>query len=319
MKIGLITNTRSRRNRRGPPRVPGAHSRGVEVLHRPLDGVASLGEVLDDFARAEVGVIAINGGDGTISATLTELMEYPRFETVPSLALLRGGDLNMSAANLGLKGSAERALARLVDRAARPDFSDALYGRETIRLKYSDDKRPVYGLFFGTAAIYRSVVLCRQRVHAMSLHSSLAAGATLAYVLARHLFRRGTDDALIRGDEMTVQFNGGPGEKVTQFLALVTTLDRLILRSRPFWGQEAGVLRYTGVAYPSNQLGRSVYRLLYGGRDRRLPQPEFMSCNADSIAFAMNCPFTLDGELFEPEPGILVELSKGGRLRFVRC
>ena len=318
MKIGLISNTLSQRNKRGLPRPSGASSYGVEVLHRPLDGITGMAEVLDEFAAAEVGLIAVNGGDGTISAALTGLMERPRFEELPPLALLSGGMLNMSAADAGLRGPPEKALARLAARAAEPDLAGACIEREVIGVRYSRDKPPVYGLFFGTAAIYRGIVLCSERVHTVKLKSTTAAAATFAYMLGRYFFGRGTADPLLAGDDMTVRFDGAPGQEVTQFLALVTTLDRLMLKSRPYWGREAGRLRYMGITYPPRRLGRSAYRVLYGPPDRRLPE-NYVSHNADKVAFEMTCPFTLDGELFDPEPGTPVELSGAGRLRFVQC
>ncbi len=318
MKIGLISNAFSQRNKRGLPKRPASLPPGVELLHRPLEGIVGLAEVLDDFAAAEVGVIAVNGGDGTISAALTELMTRPRFEVVPPLALVSGGMLNMSAADAGLLGSPDKALARLAARAAEPDLERACVEREVIKLNYSRTKRPVYGLFFGTAAICRGILVCRERLHAVKLKSSLAAAATLAYLLGRGLFRRDAEDPIIHGDDMTVQFNSGPGKKVCQLLALVTTLDRLMLKSRPFWGREGGRLRYTGIAHPPRQLVRSTYRVLYGGRRRHLANG-YVSRNADRVAFEMDCPFTLDGEFFDPEPGTPVELSGGGRLRFLRC
>jgi hypothetical protein len=318
MKIGLISNALSERNKRALPRRPKSLSSRIELLHRPLDGISGMADVLDDFAGAEVDLIAVNGGDGTISAALTELMLQPRFEVMPPLALLSGGMLNMSAADAGLKGAPDRALARLAARAAEPDLAKTCVERDLIRVNYGKTKPPVYGLFFGTAAIYRGIMLCRERVHAIKLKSSLAAAATLAYMLGRYLFRRSADDQMLRGDDMTVRFNEGPGEKVSQFLALVTTLDRLMLGFRPYWGREGGQLRYTAIAYPPRKLGRSACRVLYGGRNREFSDG-YVSCNVDRVEFEMNCPFTLDGEIFEPEAGTPVELSSGGRLRFVRC
>jgi len=318
MKIGLISNSFSQRNKRALPKNPASLAPGVDLLHRSLDGVDGLAEVLDDFAAAEVGVIGVNGGDGTVSAALTELMARPRFDVVPPLALLSGGMLNMSAADAGLVGSPDKALARLAARVAQPDLDRACIEREVIRLSYSRTKPPVYGLFFGTAAICRGIMLCRERVHAIKLKSTLAAAATLAYLLGRNLFRRDTEDPMLHGDDMTVQFDDGPGTSVCQIVALVTTLDHLMLKSRPFWGREGGRLRYTGIAYPPRKVGRSAYRVLYGGCDRRL-EDGYESRNADRVAFEMDCPFTLDGEFFDPEPGTPVELSGGGRLRFVRC
>lgn len=319
MKIGLISNWRSRRNKRGLPPLPDTRTSGVELLHRPLDGIVGLNEVLHDFAAAEVDILAVNGGDGTVSAALTELLRHRPFDRMPLLALLGGGTTNMTAADVGLRGSAAKALKRLVARAARHDLDAVSVEREVIRVRYRADMPALYGMFFGTAAICRAIELCHEVFHPLKVESSAAAGATLAYALACGLFRRGGTDQLVRGDEITVGFDGAPGAPGNQLLALVTTLDRLVMRSRPFWGREPGALRYMAVAYPPWRFARSAYRVLYGGQQRRLPADHYVSHNADSISFEMSCPFTLDGEIFEPAPGSPVELSGGGRLRFVRC
>ena len=187
-----------------------------------------------------------------------------------------------------------------------------------MRMHHAAGAPPIYGMFFGTAAIYRAIVTCRAQVHPLKVESSVASGLTLAYLLARRLIRRNGNDTVIRGDDMTVHLGNETPQKVTQLLALVTTLDRLVLRSRPFWGREQGPLRYTGITYPPVRLLRSSLRILYGGPERRLPEPHYVSRNVERIAFDMSCPFTLDGELFEPIPGQAVELSDGGRVRFVR-
>lgn len=319
MKIGLISNLRSKRNRRAIPEVSAAGDGRVELIHRRLEGVDGLGEVLADFARAEVGVIAINGGDGTVSAVLTELLGRRPFSEQPALALLSGGTTNMCAADVGLKGGNGKAMRRLIERAARPDLDAVCVERDVFRVAYRPDRSPVYGMFFGTAAICRAITLCRELIHPMKLESSAASAATLAYVLLRRAVRRDEDDLVLRGDTMTVAFDGQPGQRNDQLLALVTTLDRLVLGSRPFWGNGGGALRYTGIAYPPQRLLRFAYRILYGGGDRQLPSGHYDSRNIDRISFAMTCPFTVDGELFQPVEDTPVELDRGGRVRFVRC
>lgn len=316
MKIGVISNRRSQRNKRGLPDLAALGARRAEVLHRPLDGISGLPETLRDLAAAEAGLLVINGGDGTVSATITELMERSPFATPPALAVVGGGMTNMVAGDVGLRGSGTKALKRLVSRVGLSDLE--VEERDVMRLRYGAAKEPLYGMFFGTAAIYRAIVLCRETFHRMKLESSAATGATLAYILACRMFRRGGSNGLLRGDEMTVHLNGAAGERRHQLLALVTTLDRLVLKSRPYWGRESGALRYTAITYPTPHLARSAYRILYGGPDRRLAPEDYVSHNADRVAFEMSCPFTLDGELFEPEPGTPVELSNAGRLRFVR-
>ncbi len=319
MKIGLLSNWRSRRNKRGLPVLPGTSVSGVEILHRPLDGVLGLGDALRDFAAAEVDILAVNGGDGTVSAALTELLHDKPFDKVPYLALLGGGTTNMTAADAGLRGSAVKAMRRLVARTAGGELDAVSVERSVIRVDYGPGRPPLYGMFFGTAAICRAIELCHEVFHPIKVESSAAAGATLAYAFACSLFGRTGRHRLIQGDRMTVRFDGRAGEQGDKVLALVTTLDRLVLRSRPFWGTEAGALRYMSIAHPPWRLARSARRVLYGGAERGLPPEHYVSHNAARISFDMACPFTLDGELFEPVPGVPVELSSGGRLRFLRC
>ena len=318
MKIGLISNRRSRRNQRKLAALEISAPHGIEILHRRLEGIEGLSQALDDFAAAGTGVIAVNGGDGTVSAVLTELLERRPFPGLPTVALISGGTTNMCAADVGLRGSAATAMAWLSAQAAAETLAAHCVERSVIRLHHAAGVPPVYGMFFGAAAIYRAIITCRDMVHPFKIESSAAAGMTLAYLLARRLIGRNGSDPVIRGDEMTVHIGNEAPQQVTQLLALVTTLDRLVLKSRPFWGREQGSLRYTGIAYPPVRLLRSSLRILYGGPERRLPESHYVSRNMERIAFDMSCPFTLDGEIFEPTPGQSVELSDGGRVRFVR-
>lgn len=318
MKIGLISNRRSQRNKRQLAALGVSAPGGVEILHRQLDGIEGLAQALDDFAAAETGVLAVNGGDGTVSAVITELLGGQRFASLPTLALLPGGMTNMNAADVGVRGRLDTAVGWLVAQAAAGTLVDHCVERNVIRMDYDADSPAVYGMFFGTAAICRAIMLCRGMVHPLKIESSAAAGATLAYLLARRLIRRVDGDPVLRGDEMTVTFGNEAPRRVTQMLALVTTLDRLVIRSRPFWGKEQAPLHYTGIAYPPVKLLSSSYRILYGGSKRRLPEPHYVSRNVERVSFDMRCPFTLDGELFEPSPGQAVVLSDGGRIRFVQ-
>ncbi len=82
---------------------------------------------------------------------------------------------------------------------------------------------------------------------------------------------------------------------------------------------EAGGLRYTAIAHPAAGLLRAAYPLLYGRGERRLPSGDYVSRNADEISIEMTCPFTVDGELYDPVPGVPVSLKAGQRVRFLPC
>ena len=319
MRIGLISNRRSRRNKQALPDFANGPAARMELLHRPLEEIGELPAILDDLEDAKIDILAVNGGDGTISAVLGELLAKPRFPALPPLALLRGGTLNMTADDAGLPGRPAKALARLVEQVAAHGLDRLTIEREPIRVDYDTAKPPAYGFFFGTAAIYRGIVFCLERVHRLRLDSSVAAGATMAYMLGRQLLGGGGEGTILQGDDMVVRLDEGPASAGKRVVAFVTTLDRLMLGSRPYWGRESGPLHYTAIAHPPQSIGRFAYRILYGGDQRVLPADRYQSHNAERVSFEMACPFALDGEIYHPMPNQAVQLSGGGRLRLLRC
>jgi hypothetical protein len=114
--IGIITNPHSKLNRRNPSRaallgfILGAQGQ-LEVTNT----LADLGRVARDFKEKGIRILAINGGDGTISRTLTAFIREYKDQPLPRIALLRGGTINVLANNLGIRGSPEQVLFRLVE------------------------------------------------------------------------------------------------------------------------------------------------------------------------------------------------------------
>lgn len=318
--LGLLVNRRSRRNRHGLAGIDAILAERPEVVPALLDDIADLPQALRDLAARGVDLLAINGGDGTVQAVLTELMNGRPFPEPPPLAVLAGGTTNMIAGDVGLRGGPAPALRRLVARLDDPALLTEAVERAVIRVEHRPGEPPMFGMFFGTAAIYRAILFCRRMAAAVSMPSGFASAVTLAGVLGRRLVRRGeAADEVVRGDDMAVRFDDGPPLQGRRLLALVTTLDRLVLGSRPFWGNGPGDLRYSEVAYPPAGLFRAVLPFMYGGEARRLPSDDYCSRSARRIAIEMHCPFTLDGELFDVTPGVPVRLDEGGRVRFVRC
>ena len=109
MKIGLVSNTLSKRNRSGIPRQLRKLLSHPHVIHKQIAGVSELGTALAEFASEAVDVVAINGGDGTISATLTTMFECPIFHRPAALAVLPGGMTNMIAGDVGVARTIGRA------------------------------------------------------------------------------------------------------------------------------------------------------------------------------------------------------------------
>lgn len=115
--IGIITNPRSRQNKRNPHL---AHRLGYiigekGVVEQPGD-LQELDQVAERFRDNEVEVVCVNGGDGTIHKALTAMSHAYGNLPMPKIALLRGGTMNTVAHGLGIKGSPAELTQYILDR-----------------------------------------------------------------------------------------------------------------------------------------------------------------------------------------------------------
>ncbi len=318
VKLGIISNPRSQRNKRGLAAVDAVIKGRPDIDHRRLRNFEDLPAAVADFQNAGVEVIVVNGGDGTVQATLTELFNSAATGPAPALAILSSGMTNMIAADAGVRGSPTRGLKRLISKADRGELSTNMVTRNVIRMDFGADGGPVCGMFFGAAGIYRGIQLCREKVHALGFQSSLAVGLTLFGVVVGWLLPWRGNDGVFQGDQIGANLDDAETLDKSYFLMVVSTLDRLALGIRPFWGRPKGALKFMGVTFPPRHFTRSLPRLLYGGRERTLPADTYLNRSADVIKLDLNSPFTLDGELYHPVPGVKVELSDAGQVRFVK-
>ena len=95
-------------------------------------------------------VLAINGGDGTVQAVLTEIHNGAHFgDEPPPVAVLPSGKTNLIALDLGARGDPIEALERLIE-VAQADLAPYTVARELIALRHSDNGDwPVIGMFLG--------------------------------------------------------------------------------------------------------------------------------------------------------------------------
>jgi hypothetical protein len=258
----------------------------------------------------------VNGGDGTVQRVLTELLEARPFERLPLVAILPRGMANMTAGDVGLRDRSAGAVRRLVEHARAGDLEQSSVRRSILRVENIKDRPPQRCLFFGAAAIYDAIEFCCQRVYSRGLKGNLGMGLTLGGLLLSSLL--GRSNGALRGHAITAALDQQPPVLAQRLLVLATTLDRLILGARPFWGDGEGAIRFTSIVHPPLQLVRAAPKVLYGWRRSTLPQDQYVSCNAGRIALDLDGAFTLDGELFEPQPGQAVLLTAHDQLSFVQ-
>jgi diacylglycerol kinase family enzyme len=150
-RIAVITNLRSRQNRKDP---------GLAVSLQAQLGPGDVLEVTQSFDELDRAIVrlsslgvrylAINGGDGTNHRTLTSMIHHWKGD-FPRIVLLRGGTMNTVSNGFGGSGTPRSILRRLRDLRNR---GGPLVEIPRRLLRLQDGERDHYGFIFGTGVVY---------------------------------------------------------------------------------------------------------------------------------------------------------------------
>jgi diacylglycerol kinase (ATP) len=315
LQVGILSNPLSGANRSGLDPVEKVLSGYSQVLHQTVRTPADIQMALTRFAEQQVDILAVNGGDGTVHALLTELFNRRPFDSLPLLALLPGGTANMLAKDLGFKGSRENAMRILLDWAYNGISGPVVEQRTVLQVQAPGLAEPLFGLFFGAGLIYQGIQFFHDRVKSWGLRGEWAHTLIVGcYLLA--LAAKNRD--VISPVSISIGLDGNRLQRQDCLLVLISTLEKLILGLRPYWGWEEGPLRFTAVRTRPRRILRTIMGLACG-RNGRHPGAEngYLSQNAHEIELDFRGGFTLDGELYTPTAGPVV-LKKGGQASFLR-
>lgn len=318
LRVGLLSNPQSGNNRRYFKNIGTLLTNHPEISHCETPNAAAVDGALQYLAEQNIELLIINGGDGTVQALLTTLLQHQPFQRLPLLAILPTGTTNMTAGDVGLQGNPHRALASVLTWAQNPQTPAHLVQRPVLCVQTHPQTAPLFGMFFGAGAIIRGIEFCHQRLYTMGLRQPWAPGLATLRVLAA-MARR--DPGYSAGVTISVGLGRQPPAPPQDFLLLlVSSLERLFLGLRPYWGHEPDALFYTAIrAKPKH--GLRALPPLFWGRPHRLSTPEngYASHNIDTVRLFMSERFTLDGELYTPDSTSgCVTVSQGPWMSFIR-
>ena len=317
-RIALLSNPQSTGNRSLLPRVRSFCAEHPEIFHYEVESADQIGAALKTIARVQPRILVINGGDGTVQATLTELYHGGHFgEVPPPVAVLPNGKTNLIALDLGAVGDPIVALERVLQ-IGRGPLEDHIVSRELISLT-EGEQPPVLGMFLGGAGLADSILYCRNKIYPLGLPNwlshvltffalllSLILGISAAFLPPRP---SAVKVSLIRQGQIQGHFS----------LLIVTTLKRLLLGSNvPTGGQALGALQLLVVDQSPfalmHALGASIFGKLSYGRFRGV-QVE----SGDEIRIeGERSSVILDGEVFHAQAGRAIVLRHTSPLPFVR-
>lgn len=316
-KVGIISNARSRRNQTAMPAIEALLKGEPRILHRAFKDIEALPQCLNDLALADVRHLIINGGDGTVQATISELLRHPPFQDLPRISLVGGGMTNVIAHDVGIPAAPVDAIRRVLQglRTGAPGES---LRRHTLCLKRSGHDRVEYGFFSGAVGFYQGTMLSRRDMHRVGFRQSVAAKAGIIWSVVRLLLHGEGHRSGLQGEQVAIGLDGQPPQEAPYFLILATTLERLLPGVMPFWGHDKGTIKLTTVASPPKRFALAAMPAVRGRPKPWMHRAGYASTRADHVALRLNSPVVLDGEVFDAGPHGQVDLSTGPAISFHR-
>lgn len=315
IRLGVVSNPRSGRNRRRGLGVAADAARRADAAHFVLDSMKDLPATVAEFARQGVGVIVIDGGDGTVRATIAAALAEPGFGAAPRFAVLGSGTTNMIAGDVGMIGAPGVAFARLAARAGSGDLAGHIVERRLLAVETGE--RSELGFFLGAGAIVWGTRFTRRHIERGRLANSLGSALGVAATVGR-LLLGGAGGPLAVGTPMTIGYDDAQPLAGARLLLVVSTLDRLLLGLRPFWGTGPGALRALDIAAPPRRFARALPALARGRPRPWMAAAGYRSLNADRITLEIDDDVLIDGEWCRTLPGRPLVLRAGATVGFVR-
>lgn len=313
--VALLSNPRSTGNRQLLPRVRSFCADHPDIFHYEVENVEQIGRAMKMIAHVKPTVIVINGGDGTVQTTLTELYQGNHFDgQVPPVAVLPNGKTNLIALDLGSRGDPIKALERIVD-IAKNGVEGHVVPRELIALSDGEaTSRPVLGMFLGGAGLADSILYCRNKIYPLGLSNGISHALTAIAVLASVIFgirgkymppaARPVSISMMRNGELAGRFS----------VLIVTTLERLLLGAKP----AGGGLKLMAVDNNAAAVLRMLFMSLLGRFGSREMQGIHLE-HGDIIRIeGEHSSVILDGEIFEADHGRPIVLKKTPPVPFLR-
>jgi len=319
-RVALLSNPRSTGNRSLLPRVRSFCAENKDIFHYEVEHVDQIGQALKTIARVKPKVLVINGGDGTVQASLTELYHGGHFgETPPPVAVLPNGKTNLIALDLGAEGDPIKALERVLE-LARTDMAPHIVARELIQLTDGTvGARPVLGMFLGGAGLADIMLYCRHKIYPLGLPNGVShVLAAIAGILSIIL---GVHPAFLppRPGQMRISVMRQGQLQGSFALLMVTTLEKLLLGSHlPGSGKQGGALKMMVIEGTPRALLRAVVDTLRGrigtSRDSgvHLERGDEIRIEGDRSSVI------LDGELFEANCGKPIVLRPTSPVPFLK-
>jgi hypothetical protein len=315
--IGVISNARSRRNRTSMRELYALLHDHPQVKHHALHEVSELPESLREMAAEGVTHLVIGGGDGTVQAVISELVNASPFSQPVKLSLMPAGMTNVIALDMGITEKPVPYLKRLIERVEAGQEGERV-DRSVLSLDLSDGGPLIHGFLLGAIAFYQGTILGRDKVHGLGFQQSLGSKLGLALSALKVIWYGPGEKSGFTGERVTPIIDGKPGKTEELFLVVATTLSQILPGVAPFWGKGEGRMRLTTIKHPPKRFARAFLPAIKGRPRPWMEDYGYCSRRAERLEIDLTSPVVFDGEFLETDGGPGLKLSVGPTLAFHR-
>lgn len=320
-RVVMISNPTSGNNRKHWSRIEARLAAHPKIIHHVTRNLCDAAALLPKLAAERPEVLVINGGDGTIAATIGMILEHWPEGAPPLVIVLPGGTTNMTAGDIGMASSHKRAMKRFLrwlDGGAQ--ISGEVCTRHIMRVDGAADGQVRHGMFLGTGAIMQATRFAHSNVHSKGIGGEISLGLTLIRALWG-LIRQ--DPRFYQPTPVRLRLSGTAGtcarETAPMLILVLSTLERLFLGIRPFWAPRDDAVGLTAIKGGARYFARAIVSVLRGRPNRFVTAENgYESFRGDRIALHLDGELNLDGEVFATTADRPLVITAEGPIRFLR-
>ncbi|WP_374652955.1 diacylglycerol kinase family protein [Dongia sp.] len=316
VRIGVISNAHSKRNKMSMREIHNLLAEHPQVKHRSFHHINELPGCLAEMAAGEITHLVVSGGDGTVLAVVSALLNNSPFVRQPFLSLLSAGMTNVIAHEVGQPGLPAMGLKRLVARAEAGEAGEVLE-RPVLSVDFGDGRPIERGFLIGGVGFYQGTQLVRRDIHSLGAKQVFAAKLGIAWSILKILVFGPGPRSGFHGERLGFIIDGCP-EQRDCFMFLGSTLESVLPGVAPFWGNGPGRLQLTTIDSPPRRFASAVLSVLRGRPKPWMEEAGYRSRRMEKLELDIHSPLMIDGECFQPPAGGRIVVTAGPVMRFHR-
>jgi hypothetical protein len=173
------------------------------------------------------------------------------------------------------------------------------------------------GMFFGAGMLHRAVAFAHEALPEEKV-GAWGAGVVTGTLLARAAI--GKMSGVLSPDKIRLSLDGEDCGTSELMLAMASTIGRLFLGMRPFWGRESAPVRTTWITSRARYIARTAPGIFRGNPPATaVPENGYRSQNVHEFVMQLDAGLVIDGELFDPAPDRVVRVSAFENVPFLRA